>query len=77
MADPVLVAQVARDTLGRFSLRSAYASEQNDLQPHIQAELETALLRGLSRCQATRGNQRGRNGQAEREDARHELLAGR
>ncbi len=43
MGDLALMARVVRETLARFPLRHAYSSEQSDLQPHIQAELDKAL----------------------------------
>lgn len=43
MSAPALVADVIRNTLARFVLAPAYADEQRDLQPHIQAAIEESL----------------------------------
>jgi hypothetical protein len=45
MADPSAIAEVIDHTLRHFPLAPAYASEQRDLQPHVQAEIEKSLRR--------------------------------
>jgi hypothetical protein len=41
------VANVVRDTLVAMSLRGEYQREEQDLQPHLQAELDLSLARAF------------------------------